>query len=219
MVLHNHISYPLASTITGKHFYNLKPGQLNWVLTEQGWAKAAWAFFGTWNCGAGLFIHDDRAPFSGKRTLDALHKFPITTFCAPPTAYRQLVLDEQREHFKQNVPKALQRCVGAGEPLNPEVIRIWKETSGIEICDGFGQSETVLVCGNFHGTPIKPGSMGKPSPGVPLHVVDDNGNETAQDVEGDIAIRVDLSEKSNFFGIFEGWVKFISPAKLDHCSI
>lgn len=204
MVQHNHISYPLASTITGKHFYRLKPGQLNWVLTEQGWAKAAWAFFGTWNCGSGLFIHDDRGAFSGKRTLDVLHKYPVTTFCAPPTVYRQLVLDEMREHFKQKKPKALQHCIGAGEPLNPEVIRIWKETSGIEICDGFGQSETILVCGNFEGNPIKPGSMGKPSPGVPLHVVDEDGNESAQDVEGDIALQVDLSEKSNFFGIFDG---------------
>ena len=109
-----------------------------------------------------------------------------------------------RQHYKQNPPKALQRCCGAGEPLNPEVIRIWRETSGLEICDGFGQTETVLVCGNFEGNPIKPGSMGKPSPGVPLHVVDQEGNEAAQDTEGDIAIKVDLSETSNFFGVFDG---------------
>lgn len=76
--------------------------------------------------------------------------------------------------------------------------------SGMEICDGFGQTETVLICGNFQGNPIKPGSMGKPSPGVPLHVIDADGSECPTDVEGDIALRVDLSEQSNFFGVYDG---------------
>lgn len=206
MVQHNHISYPLASTITGKYFHRLEPGKLNWVLTEQGWAKAAWAYFATWNCGAGLFIHDDRGAFNAKRLLDILHRYPVTTFCAPPTAYRQLVLDETRQYLKSNPPKALQHCTGAGEPLNPEVIRLWKETTGLEICDGYGQTETVLICGNFAGSPIRPGSMGKPSPGVPLYVIDENGKECRPDAEGDIALEVDLFEKSNYFGIFDGYL-------------
>ena len=212
MVLHDHI-YPMAHVTTGKHFYRLKPGHLSWVLTEQGWAKAAWAYFGTWNCGAGIFIHDDRQAFNPRQTLDVLHEFPITTFCAPPTVYRQLVLEEMRKYYTQNPPKALEHCTGAGEPLNPEVIRLWLETSGIEICDGYGQSETILVCGNFAGTQIRPGSMGKPSPGVPLHVVDDNGDECAEDVEGDIALKVDLTESSNFFGVFRGYLS--EDGKLD----
>jgi acyl-coenzyme A synthetase/AMP-(fatty) acid ligase len=212
MVQHNHISYPLAQTITGKHFHRLQPGDLNWVLTEQGWAKAGWAYFGSWNCGAGIFIHDDRLAFNPKNTLDILHAYPITTFCAPPTVYRQLVLDENRKHFSSNLPKALRHCTGAGEPLNPEVIRLWLETSGLEICDGFGQSETVLVCGNFAGNEIRPGSMGKPSPGVPLFVIDENGKETPNDEEGDIALKVDLTEQSNFFGVFDG---YLEDGKLD----
>lgn len=179
----------------------------------RGWAKAAWAYFAAWNCGAGLFIHDDRGAFNPKRTLDVLHRYPITTFCAPPTAYRQLVLDEMRQHLKQNVPHSLVHCTGAGEPLNPEVIRLWKETTGLEICDGFGQTETVLVCGNFEGNEIRPGSMGKPSPGVPLHVIDADGNVCAPDVEGDIALEVDLSERSNYFGIFDGYLA--EDGKLD----
>lgn len=206
MVVHNQISYPLAHTITSKHFHRLQPGDLNWVLTEQGWAKAGWAFFGTWNCGAGLFIHDDRQAFNGRNTLDMLHDYPITTFCAPPTAYRQLVLDDMRKHISHNPPKALKHCTGAGEPLNPEVIRLWKEATGLEICDGYGQSETMLVCGNFKGNEIRPGSMGKPSPGVPLHVVDEDGKESKDDDEGDIALLVDLTEKSNFFGFFDGYL-------------
>lgn len=206
MVQHNHISYPLAHTITGKYFLRLKPHDLYWNLSEQGWAKAAWSYFGAWNCGAGLFVHDDRGAFSGKQTLEILHRYPITTFCAPPTAYRQLVLDEMRQLYTKRQPKALQHCCGAGEPLNPEVIRLWKETSGLEICDGYGQTECILVCGNFEGNPIKPGSMGKPSPGVPLHVVDDDGKECDNDVEGDIALQVDLSEQSSFFGIYDGYL-------------
>jgi acyl-coenzyme A synthetase/AMP-(fatty) acid ligase len=126
--------------------------------------------------------------------------------------YRQLVLDENRKHFSSNLPKALRHCTGAGEPLNPEVIRLWLETSGLEICDGFGQSETVLVCGNFAGNEIRPGSMGKPSPGVPLFVIDENGKETPNDEEGDIALKVDLTEQSNFFGVFDG---YLEDGKLD----
>lgn len=126
--------------------------------------------------------------------------------------YRQLVLDEMRDHYNKHPAKALLHCTGAGEPLNPEVIRLWLEMSGLEICDGFGQSETILVCGNFAGMKIRPGSMGKPSPGTPLHVIDDNGNEAADDVEGDIAVKVDLTEQSNFFGVFEG---YLEDGKLD----
>lgn len=206
MVQHNHISYPLAHTITGKHFSRLKPGSLSWVLAEQGWAKAAWSFFGAWNCGAGLFIHDDRSAFNPKLTLDNLHRYPITHLCAPPTVYRQLVIDEVREQYRREPPKSLVHCTGAGEPLNPEVIRLWEENTGLQICDGFGQTETILVCGNFEGVPIRPGSMGKPSPGVPLHVVDENGRESADDTEGDIALKIDLSESSSFFGVYDGYL-------------
>ncbi|KAK6429546.1 hypothetical protein LTR95_014305 [Oleoguttula sp. CCFEE 5521] len=206
MVQHNHISYPLAHVITGKHWLRLKPGQLYWNLSEQGWAKAAWSYFGAWNCGAGLFVHDDRTAFDPKRTLDVLHSYPITTFCAPPTAYRQLVLDDSRKHYKQNRPKALQHCTGAGEPLNPEVIKLWRETTGMEICDGYGQTESILVCGNFEGSPVHPGSMGRPSPGVPLRVIDENGAECVDEIEGDIAIQVDLAEDSPFFGVFDGYL-------------
>lgn len=206
MVQHNHISYPLAHTITGKHWLRLKPGQLYWNLSEQGWAKAAWSFFGAWNCGAGLFVHDDREPFVARKTLEILQTYPITTFCAPPTAYRQLVLGDMRIALREKKPKALVHCTGAGEPLNPEVIRLFKEDSGLEICDGYGQTETVLICGNFEGREIRPGSMGRPSPGVPLKVVGEEGQECDEGVEGDIALEVDLSGKGGFFGVFDGYL-------------
>jgi acyl-coenzyme A synthetase/AMP-(fatty) acid ligase len=207
MVQHNQISLPLGGLITGKYLHRLEPGHLVWVLTEQGWAKAGWAFTGAWNCGAGLFIHDDRKPFNRNVTVDVLHQYPITTFCAPPTAYRQLIVDEIRTYMNQHPPQALRHCAGAGEPLNPEVIRIWQEMTGLEISDGYGQTETMCICGNFAGTPIKPGSMGKASPGTPLFVIDPTTNEVAaDDEEGDIALRIDLSGRSDFFGLFDGYL-------------
>ncbi|KAJ9294045.1 hypothetical protein DTO271G3_7173 [Paecilomyces variotii] len=196
MVLHNQISYPLG-----------KKSEVYWNLAEQGWAKAGWAVFATWNCGAALFVEDDRRPFDPIHLLDTLHKHPITTLCAPPTAYRQLVLQASQAHFRKNPPAALEHCVGAGEPLNGEVIRLWKEMSGIQICDGYGQTETILVCGNLEGNAIKVGSMGKPVPGVPMLVVDESGQEVPSGQEGNIALSIGDDSNPPFFGIFEGYIK------------
>lgn len=213
--------------MTGKFWLQLSPGKLYWNLSEQGeclaspissactemilqtgWAKAAWSFFGAWNCGASLFVHDDRKAFKATNLLDILHRFPITTLCAPPTAYRQLVLQEQRKYLAATPPKALLHCTGAGEPLNDSVIKAWEEMTGLQIYDGYGQSETILVCGNFKGTKIKPGSMGKPTPGVPLAVVNSDGEECESGVEGDIGILINSnkSQESDFFGIFDGYL-------------
>ncbi|KIV97993.1 hypothetical protein PV10_01688 [Exophiala mesophila] len=217
LVLHTQTSYPLAHALTGTHWLNLtsSPQQsIYWNLSEQGWAKAAWSFFSTWNCGATLFVHDDRLPFSPRRTLSVLNKFPITTLCAPPTVYRQLVLDDARKFFADpegGKPKALMHCCGAGEPLNESVITTWKEMTGgkIEIFDAYGQTETTVVCANQKGNRVKPGSMGKPIPGVPLKVVDEDGEETGDGVEGDIAIDVTTRKqgrRDGFFGFFEGYI-------------
>lgn len=207
MVLHNQISYPLGHTITGKYWLRLKPGKTYWNLSEQGWAKAAWSFFGTWNCGACLFVQDDRGAFDPIHLLDTIHKYPITTICCPPTIYRNLVLKEKMEYMRKNAPKSLEHCIGAGEPLNPEVINIWKEATGLEIRDGYGQTETVLVCGNFADNKVRPGSMGKPSPGIPLFVIDDNGQECKVDTEGDISILVKDGDNTNVTPwIFDGYL-------------
>lgn len=124
MVQHNAISYPCANTITGKHWLRLNHNSLYWNTAEQGWGKAGWAYFGAWNCGAGLFVFDDRGAFSAERTLNILQDYPITTFCAPPTAYRQLVMKENQHGFSQERLKSLVHCVSAGEPLNAEVIKL-----------------------------------------------------------------------------------------------
>lgn len=97
--------------------------------------------------------------------IDMLHKYPVTTLCAPPTIYRSLVTTAASAYFRANPPQALEHCVGAGEPLNPSVIRDFRNLSGVTVCDGWGQTETVIVVGNFKGVEVREGSMGKVAPG------------------------------------------------------
>ena len=187
MVLHTHASYPLGHTITGKYWLDLRPTDLHWNLSETGWAKAAWSnLFGPWNMGATVFTYDGRGKFSARETLEFLQKYPITTFCAPPTIYRMLVLENLSAYKLTH----LRHCTGAGEPLNPEVIDTWRAATGLTIRDGYGQTETVLLCGNFPPLPVKPGSMGKPSPGFEVAVVDDDGAVLPPGREGDIAVKI-----------------------------
>lgn len=145
--------------------------------------------------------------FNPEDTLNNLHNYPITTLCAPPTVYRQFVVPERQRHFASNPPRALESCAGAGEPLNAEVIRIWQRMSGLEIREAYGQTETTMVCGNFVGKTIKPGSMGVPLPGVPLNVIDNDGNEVAAHEEGDIAVATTtISPSARTMQLFDGYV-------------
>ena len=186
MVLHTHASYPIGHQITGGLWLDLRPDDLHLNLSETGWAKAAYSsLFGPWCMGAALFIQDARGRFSATETLDLLERYPITTFCAPPTAYRMLVLED----LSRRNPRALRWCVGAGEPLNPEVIETWQRGTGHLIRDGYGQTETVILCANFPPLEVRPGSMGKPSPGMTVAVIDEDGRALPADSEGDIAVR------------------------------
>ncbi len=191
MVLHTQASYPIGHTITAKYWLDLHEEDLLWNVSEMGWAKAAWSnLFGPWLMGAAMFIQDARGKFNALEMLEMLHRYPITTLCAPPTVYRMLVLDEPLAYLRANPPKALRHCVGAGEPLNPEVIKVWHEATGMTIRDGYGQTETVLLCGNFPPLVVKPGSMGKPCPGFDVSVIDHDEGELPPNKEGDIAVRV-----------------------------
>ncbi len=172
--------------MTGRFWLDLRPTDLHWNLSETGWAKAAWSnFFGPWSQGAALFIQDSRGKFSPRETLDLLTQYPISTFCAPPTIYRMLV-QEDLGRWKTS----LRHCVGAGEPLNPEVIATWEAGMGLIIRDGYGQTETVLLCGNFPPLAVKPGSMGKPAPTFSVDVIDEEARVLPPAKEGDIAVRV-----------------------------
>ena len=186
MTLHTHASYPIGHQITGKYWLDLKPEDMHWNISDTGWAKAAWSsYFGPINQGAAQFIHHtDR--FDPIKTLDLLSQYPVTTMCGAPTIYRMLVLQDLSK-FK--FPH-LRHCVGAGEPLNPEIIEVWKEATGCTIRDGYGQTETVCLCGSFRCIEPRFGSMGKPSPGIDLAVIDENGEKLPPNTEGDIAVRI-----------------------------
>lgn len=186
MALHTHASYPIGHRVTGKYWLDLREDDMHWNVSDTGWAKAAWSsYFGPWNMGAAQFIHHtDR--FDPKKTLELLSQYPVTTMCGAPTIYRMLVLqDLSRYSFPH-----LRHCVGAGEPLNPEIIEVWKKATGCTIRDGYGQTETVCLCGSFPCLKPKFGSMGKPMPGIDLRVIDDAGNILPPNTEGDIAVRV-----------------------------
>ncbi|MDO7787423.1 AMP-binding protein [Desulforamulus aquiferis] len=186
MTVHTHTTYPYAHLITGKYWLDLNSEDLHWNLSDTGWGKAAWSsLFGPWHMGTALFVHHE-SRFNTKRCLELLQKYPITTLCGAPTNYRMLVLEDLSAYEFS----ALRSCTGAGEPLNPEVIDTWKEATGITIRDGYGQTETVLVVGNFPCVPIRPGSMGKPAPGFVVEVIDEQGQILPPGKEGDIAIRV-----------------------------
>ena len=187
MVAHTHASYGIGHQITGRFWLDLTPDDLHWTLSDTGWAKAAWGcLFGPWSQGAAIFIQDSPGRFDAQETLRLLERYQITTFCAPPTAYRLLVLEDLKAY---DLPD-LRHCVGAGEPLNPEVIDAWRAGTGLTIRDGYGQTETVLLVGNFPPLVVRPGSMGKPSPGFEVAVIDDDGRPAEPGQEGDIAVRV-----------------------------
>jgi acyl-coenzyme A synthetase/AMP-(fatty) acid ligase len=187
MVLHTHVSYPMGHIVTGKYWLDLKPTDLHWNLSDTGWAKAAYSnLFGPWIMGAAMFTFDGRGRFDAQQTLELLERYPISTFCAPPTAYRLLVL----ENLSRYRLSALRHCIGAGEPLNPEVIEAWQRGTGLTIRDGYGQTETVILVANFPPLQVKPGSMGKPSPGFTISVLDDDGYEVPAGAEGDIAVKL-----------------------------
>ena len=189
MVLHTQASYGMGHRVTGELWLDLKPDDVHWCLTDTGWAKAAWScLFGPWQMGACVFAVDARGKFDAPAALRTLARYPITTWCAPPTALRVIVREDLSAY---RFPK-LRHCVSAGEPLNPEVFAAWKAATGLSIYDGYGQTETIILIGNFRsrGEEIRPGSMGKPSPGFTLGVLDDHLNEVPVGQEGEVAVRV-----------------------------
>jgi acetyl-CoA synthetase/medium-chain acyl-CoA synthetase len=189
MVLHTQASYGLAHRVTGEHWLDLTPNDVHWNISDLGWGKAAWSsFFGPWQMGACVFALDAPGKFDPVLTLDTLARYPITTWCAPPTALRLIVRqDLSRWRFPH-----LRHCVTAGEPLNPEVLALWRAATGLTLHEGYGQTETVILIGNFRssGHPVRPGSMGKPAPGFEVALLDDELQPVPSGTEGEVAIRV-----------------------------
>ena len=187
MVMHTQASYGLGHTITARYWQDLRPGDVHWTVSDMGWAKAAWGkLFGQWNEGATVVLMNMGKP-DADLILDTISRHGVTTFCAPPTLYRLLVQADLSAHDLSG----LRHCVSAGEPLNPEVIRVWQEgTGGLVVYDGYGQTETTNLVANYRCLPIRPGSMGKPAPGYDVAVVDEDGQPVAEGEEGHIAVRV-----------------------------
>jgi acyl-coenzyme A synthetase/AMP-(fatty) acid ligase len=188
MVLHTQASYGLGHRLTGKYWLDLGPNDLHWNISDLGWGKAAWSsFYGPWHTGACVFGLDVAGKFDPALTLDVLSRYPITTWCAPPTALRLLV---RQNLSRWSFPK-LRHCVTAGEPLNPEVLNLWRAATGLTLHEGYGQTETVVLVANCRcfGHPVKPGSMGKAVPGFTLGLLDENLREVPPGHEGEIAIR------------------------------
>ncbi|WP_338870613.1 acyl-CoA synthetase [Myxococcus stipitatus] len=187
MVLHTHASYGMGHVITGRYWLDLTPEDRHLTLSDTGWAKCAWGkLFGPWSQGACNVVYDFRGRFDAPKLLKVLAHQKVTTFCAPPTAWRAMVLQD----LKSFDLTSLRHTVSAGEPLNPEVIETWKAATGLHIREGYGQTETVVLVGMFPAVEPRMGSMGKPSPGFTVSVIDDAGQEVKDGQEGDIAVRV-----------------------------
>ncbi|WP_345792799.1 AMP-binding protein [Thauera sp. JM12B12] len=179
LVLHTHQSYPVGHLST-MYWIGLKPNDRHMNISSPGWAKHAWScFFAPWNAGACVFLYNYNR-FNAKALLDVLVKYEVTTMCAPPTVWRMLIQQDLA-----SVKTKLRELIGAGEPLNPEVIDQVKKAWGITIRDGFGQTETTAQIGNTPDQPLKPGSMGRPLPGYKIALLDADSKPS---VEGEVAL-------------------------------
>jgi acyl-coenzyme A synthetase/AMP-(fatty) acid ligase len=202
IVLHTQASYALAHLTTGRFWLDLRPGDLHWNLSDPGWAKAAWSsLFGPWHVGATIFSFYRKGKFAPSLVAETMARYPITTFCGPPTAYRMMVkeLPDTMSRFE-----TLRHFVAAGEPLNKEIIETWKERTGFPIYDGYGQTETVNLLANFRCLPIRPGSMGLPVPGYGVDIVDPEGRSLPPEVEGDIVLKVSPERPVGLFREYLG---------------
>ena len=195
LVQHTHASYP-AGHLSTMYWIGLQPGDVHLNISSPGWAKHAWSnVYAPWNAGATALIFGyDR--FSAGTLLQVLAEEQVTTFCAPPTVWRMLIQSD----LSATDVSALRECLGAGEPLNPEVIEQVRSAWGITVRDGYGQTETTAQVGNTPGQAVRPGSMGRPLPGYEITLVDPVSGKPAD--EGEICL--DLSERP--LGLMTGYL-------------
>lgn len=201
LVLHTHRSYPVGHLST-MYWIGLMPGDVHYNISSPGWAKHAWSnVFAPWNAGATVFVYA-YARFNAKAVLDVITRCGVTSLCAPPTVWRMLIQEDLAKW-----PVKIRELVGAGEPLNPEVIEQVKKAWGVTIRDGYGQTETTCQVGNSPGQKVKAGSMGRPMPGYQVAILGDD-DRPAQ--EGEICLS--LAERPA--GLMVGYKD--DPAKTAH---
>ena len=179
-------SYAFSHIITQKYWQDLKSTDIHWTLTDTGWAKAAWGLlYPPLLAGCTIILYDNDG-FDLDEHLEIIKKHKVTTFCAPPTIYR-LMAQSNLANFEVS---SLRHCFSAGEPLNPEAMRSWKNATGCDVYDGYGQTETINIIANFPGMKIKKGSMGRPCPGFEIEIIDNQANILEINQIGNIGIKI-----------------------------
>jgi acetyl-CoA synthetase len=191
-------TYPLGHILTAKYWQNVKKGGLHLTVADTGWAKAVWGkIYGQWLSECAVFVYDyDR--FVPANMLAVIAKHHVTSFCAPPTIYRFLIKEDLHGYDLSK----LEYCAVAGEPLNPEVYSRFKEETGISLREGYGQTELIVVVATFPWMEPKPGSMGKPSPGYEMDIVDESGRSCDVGEEGQIVVRTGKKKPVGMFGCY-----------------
>jgi acyl-coenzyme A synthetase/AMP-(fatty) acid ligase len=182
------VSWTWATRIQAASWFDVKRDDLVWCVAGTGWAKSLWnVLIGPWSCGATVVLHE--GGFVPEERMNMIRDLGVAVLCQAPTEYR---LEAKLPNLGSWKLPRLRHCVSAGEPLNPEVIEVWRKAFGITILDGYGQTENTLIVANLVGQPVRPGSMGKPTPGHEVAVVDEDGNVCAPGEVGDIALRADV---------------------------
>ena len=199
MVAHT-FTYPLGHIITAKYWQNVVDGGRHLTVAETGWAKALWGkIYGQWIAGSAVFAYDMNTFIPGK-LLEKMAEYKITTFCAPPTVYRYLLQQDLTKHDLSS----LQFCVTAGEALNTDIYDRWLQKTGLKLYEGYGQTELTLTMGNYPWDDPRPGSMGMPSPGYRIDIVNPEGDSCKVEEVGEIIIRIDGGKP---FGMFGGYYR------------
>ena len=199
LAAHNY-KYPLGHFITAKYWHGVRPDGLHLTISDTGWAKSMWGkLYGQWLCEAGLFVYDfDR--FDAEKILPKFAEYGITTFCAPPTMYRMLA----KQDLSRFDLSSIQHASTAGEALNPEVYRQFQNATGLDIMEGFGQSESTLIIGNLVGSDHKLGSMGKPVPLYNVQLLDSDGQRVETGETGEICIDISKGLPCGLSFAYEG---------------
>lgn len=199
VVTHTHSSYPLGHLTTAS-WIGLQKGDVHYNISQPGWAKFAWSsFFAPWSIGATVFAFNQTGRFNAAEQLALMQQYKVTTFCAPPTALRMLILEDLKSYTF-----SFRECVAAGEPLNPEIIETWKKGTGLTIRDGYGQTESTCIVANLPDNKIKFGSMGKPTFLYDIVIADESGNELPEDEEGNITVKTTTAKPNGLFAEYFG---------------
>ena len=194
VVTHTHISYPFGHLTTAS-WIGLTRNDVHYNISQPGWAKFTWSsFFAPWSIGATIFAYHAPGRFNAAETLRQIERHKITTFCAPPTVLRMLILEDLKSYVF-----SFRQCVAAGEPLNPEVIEQWKKGTGMLIRDGFGQTESSCMVGNLPDAAVRFGSMGKPLFLYDVVIADDDGHILPDNEEGNICVRTGTGRPNGIF--------------------